>query len=330
MKHVFLSMIIPVYNVEIYLKQCFDSILNIEFQDYEIILVTGDSTDASNDICAEYQAVNDNITIIRQDGTGLSNARNNGLRHASGTYVMYLDSDDFIKSSALDRTLMKLQDLQPMIPDVLISDFYLVDHNDMIYSCRKQIEETEEIIRDYHYLSSFLSGRNNYWNVWRYVYRREFLMEYDLFYKENYKSEDVDYSTRVLLNAAKIVFFHNPYYCYRIRRNGSLVNAINLQNIENLMEVLEDNVKRVADSSGFLYKENIIRKLLQEYMFSMALLYDVKPEEKKTAAKAVRQRRYLLKYSRWGYVIYVLTGLTGIKMFAYILYLIRSVKRRER
>lgn len=329
MRRVFLSIIIPVYNVEVYLRQCFDSILEIKFKEYEMILVTSDSTDKSNEICAEYQSLHSHITVVRQDGKGLSNARNNGLRCAAGQYVMYVDSDDFVKSDALDKTLTKLRDSQPAEYDVLISDFYLVDNNDVIYLCRNQIEETEDMITDYHYLPKFLSGRHNYWNVWRYIYRREFLLSNHLFSKENYKSEDVDYSTRVILKAGSIVFYHNPYYCYRIRRTGSLVNVITLQNIENLMEILAENIERVVRNSGFPYKQNVIRPLLREYIFSMASLYDVKPEEREPACRAVEMQRKLLKYSKSGTFIFYLTGFVGIRRFACLLYIIRSKKRKK-
>ena len=98
------SVIVPVYNVEIYIKQCVDSILNQSFQDFEIILVDDASPDNSIALCQRLYGGNDKIKIVRHEkNLGLGPARNTGIKYARGKYVYFVDSDDFILPDALEK-----------------------------------------------------------------------------------------------------------------------------------------------------------------------------------------------------------------------------------
>ena len=99
MKKIKVSIIIPVYNVEKYLEECVNSILNQKIKNYEIILVDDGSTDSSGEICDKMSANNQEITVIHQKNQGLSEARNSGIKKATGEYLMFVDSDDFINEN---------------------------------------------------------------------------------------------------------------------------------------------------------------------------------------------------------------------------------------
>lgn len=326
-KKTFLSIIVPVYNVESYLSQCLDSILNCEFQSYEILLVIGQSTDQSNYICQNYKFRYPQISIISQSGKGLSNARNCGFEAANGIYIMYVDSDDYIDSCAFDRTIQLFYSFRNKIIDILISDFSLVNGKNEVYNQRKQIEDSPFIIEDNHYLKTFLSSKGNYWNVWRYIYRREFLLENKLVFKENYKSEDIDYSTKVLLKAQACCFYHNPYYCYRVRRSGSLVNVITMQNVDNLLDVLTNSIKEVSNSITFPYSEIIKNKLLEEYIYSFLLLNDIDKSHQKETYIKIHSQKTILKETTWGKLIYLIISILGIPSISFLLFYARKIRR---
>lgn len=91
----FVSFIIPVYNVEQYLRQCIDSILQQSYDNFEIILVDDGSTDSSSQLCDNYAIKDNRVKVFHKMNGGLSDARNFGLLHARGEYVIFLDSDDF-------------------------------------------------------------------------------------------------------------------------------------------------------------------------------------------------------------------------------------------
>ena len=326
-ENLFLSIIIPVYNVEKYLPQCLDSILNCFFQSYEIILVIGQSTDQSNNICQEYSYRYPQITVLNQSGKGLSNARNCGVKVAIGTYIMFVDSDDFIDSSAFDKTIRLFYNLKKRCFDILISDFSLVNTKNKIYDCRNQIKNTPFIIEDFKYLKSFLSSKGNYWNVWRYLYRRDFLLDNNITFKENYKSEDIDYSTKVLLNANTCCFYHNPYYCYRVRRNGSLVNVITMQNVDNLMEVLSDSIKEISINNSFPYSTIIKNKLLIEFLYSLLLINDIDKNKRSETHTKIYSHISILKSTTMGKFIYLIIFILGIPLVSSLLFIIRKIRR---
>lgn len=97
-----ISVIVPVYNVERYLRRCVDSILHQTYRNLEVLLVDDGSTDASGAICDEYAAQEECVTAVHQKNGGLSAARNTGLERAQGTYLCFVDSDDFLDSRMLE------------------------------------------------------------------------------------------------------------------------------------------------------------------------------------------------------------------------------------
>lgn len=324
----FLSIIIPVYNVESYLAQCLDSIISCTFSSYELILVIGDSSDQSNLICDDYACRYSQVSIRKQDGTGLSDARNCGVRIAQGEYIMFVDSDDYILTAAFDKTISAFFSMKNKAYDILVSDFSLVNGKNKIYSQRNQIRESEAIIEDCTYLKHFLMSKGNYWNVWRYIYRREFIMANQLIFKENYKSEDIDYSTKVLLASKQCCFYHNPYYCYRVRREGSLVNDIKMQNVDDLMDILDESIHNILKCPDFPYTSIIINKLLIEYLFSFLLIRDIAPGEAAATCQKIKSKMHLLKATPRGRFLHFVISILGIRFIAWLLYLLRASRRR--
>ena len=96
-----ISIIVPVYNAEQYLRRCIDSILNQSFTDFELILIDDGSKDKSSDICDEYAAKDSRIKVYHKENGGVSSARNLGLDNANGEWIAFVDSDDFIKEDYL-------------------------------------------------------------------------------------------------------------------------------------------------------------------------------------------------------------------------------------
>ena len=123
------SIIVPVYNVEQYLKDCIESILKQSFENYEILLIDDGSTDRSGLICDEYVSSDSKITAFHKENGGLSDARNYGIKRAQGEYLVFIDSDDYIEPDALDKFNKQLEELNN--PDVLITHIQkiLIDSN---------------------------------------------------------------------------------------------------------------------------------------------------------------------------------------------------------
>ena len=117
-QEVFLSIIVPVYNVEDYIHQCIDSVLVQTLKNYEIILIDDGSSDLSSQICDEYADVNRGVIVLHKENGGLSSARNAGISIAKGEYLFFLDSDDFIEGENTFEVIYQLA--IKYHPDVII------------------------------------------------------------------------------------------------------------------------------------------------------------------------------------------------------------------
>lgn len=318
-----LSIIVPVYQVEKYLKICIKSMLNCHGFSYEIILVVKPSCDKSeyiaNDIQKEYC---DRVRVVSQDGDGLSNARNVGLRYAIGDYVAFFDSDDYIDATAFSNLMKSLEVRMPV--DAVISDYCIVGNSNNI----SQVDtiEGEELIYDNGYLEVFLKKRRNYWNAWQYVLRRNFLLENKLLFLEGTYSEDIEFATGVILTAKRFAFYGKPYYYYRIGREGSLANKVTLKHVVDLMDMLSVSIRRIL-KADFLYNDILINKLSLQYILSFVMIYDVDPEDKnKSKEYIVKNKKMYLSMKYIGILKKTLLKF-GIAPLAYVLNIIRSVRR---
>ncbi len=318
-----LSIIVPVYQVEKYLKTCIKSMLNCHGFSYEIILVVKTSCDKSEYIANDIQREHcDRVRIVNQDGDGLSNARNVGLRYAIGDYVAFFDSDDYIDATAFSNLMKSLESRMPV--DVVISDYYIVGNSDNI----SQVDtiEGEELICDNGYLEVFLKKRRNFWNAWQYVLRRNFLLENKLLFLEGTYSEDIEFATGVILTAKRFAFYGKPYYYYRIGREGSLANKVTLKHVVDLMNMLSISIRRIL-KADFLYNDILINKLSLQYILSFVMIYDVDMEDKnKSKEYIVKNKKMYLSMKHIGILKRILLKV-GIAPSAYVLNIIRSVRR---
>ena len=318
-----LSIIVPVYQVEKYLKTCIKSMLDCRGFSYEIILVVKSSCDKSeyiaNDIQKEYS---DRVRVVSQDGDGLSNARNVGLRYSKGDYVAFFDSDDYIDAKAFSDLMKSLENRMPV--DTVISDYYIVGNSNNI--SRVDTIEGEELICDNGYLEVFLKKRRNYWNAWQYVLRRTFLLENKLFFLEGVYSEDIEFATGVILAAKKFAFYGKPYYYYRIGREGSLANKVTLKHVVDLMDMLSVSIRRIL-KADFLYNDILINKLSLQYILSFVMIYDVDLEDKnKSKEYIVKNKKMYLSMKHIGILKKIFLKI-GIAPSAYVLNIIRSTRR---
>ena len=318
-----LSIIVPVYQVEKYLKTCIKSMLDCRGFSYEIILVVKPSCDKSEYIANEIQReYSDRIRVVTQDGEGLSNARNVGLRYAVGDYVAFFDSDDYIDAKTFSNLMQSLESRMPV--DAVISDYYIVGNSDNI----SQVDtiEGEELICDNGYLELFLKKRRNYWNAWQYVLKRTFLLENKLFFLEGVYSEDIEFATGVILTAKKFAFYGKPYYYYRIGREGSLANKVTLKHVVDLMDMLGISMNRVSSSDVHL--KNVIRdKLSLQYILSFVMIFDVDDNERKKAVDIIESKKFLYKNDRNSLLKKMILKL-GVLNGARVLMSIRMIRRR--
>ena len=173
------SIIVPIYNAEQYLRRCVDSILNQEYTDYELLLVNDGSTDASGDICEEYGDQDPRVIVIQKENTGVSDSRNRALDRARGKYLQFLDSDDWITP---DATRLFVRAAEEYGCDMVISDFYRVVGERL--SPKGDIEEEGVLTREEFAAHMMENPADFYYGVlWNKLYRRDIVEEHKKFQK---------------------------------------------------------------------------------------------------------------------------------------------------
>ena len=325
-----LSIIIPVYNVEPYLERCLSTVLACDLTDCELILSLGKSRDKSSDICLKYAKQYSFVQTMEQNGTGLSNARNCAMEIAQGEYILFLDSDDYVDNACLDQLIGKLRN-KVIASDVVVTDFYRCDLRlGRTVPCF-QIGREAEVQKGMEFLPRMLRRRECFWNVWRYIYRRSFLEKCGIRFLENRLSEDVDFTTSVLLVGPEICFSHSPYYVYAVGRGQSLMDRPSLKRLTDTVFILERSITRLRES-GFPYAPQVAAQFQFEYILNLALAVEIDPKERTAALALYQNWRQTLAKSPDPVVRWVrrALGVTGVRTAGYGLRLLKLLRRRIR
>ena len=256
------SMIVPVYNAEDYIGRCLDSILNQEYTDFELILVDDGSADTSGAICDQYAARDPRIKVFHRENSGVSDTRNFALSKASGTYLQFLDSDDWITP---DATRLLVRAALEHQCDMVIADFYRVvgdrvSHKgdiqcDRVLSREEFAEYMMENPADYYYGV-----------LWNKLYRRDLVEQYHLRMDSHISwCEDFLFNLEYLLHAETYFALQTPIYYYVKRRGSLATQGLNLaQTVKMKLMVFEyysNFYKNIYDERDYE------RKLPQVYRF---------------------------------------------------------------
>lgn len=223
------SVVIPVYNVAPYLRQCLDSVLAQDTTaEFEVILVDDGSTDESGAICDEYAARDPRFQVIHQRNMGLPGARNSGLSAAKGQYILFLDSDDYWKSellSSLGASIEMGVDIAVFQQETFNSDGR-IQKNELPFLTKQPISGKK-------YLKNILQ-KNQVPVVasWQHLFRRAFLEENHLkFNQKQWFREDVEFYYRFIPLAETVMTVDRVLYCYRQARAGSLTATVSPEKI---------------------------------------------------------------------------------------------------
>lgn len=284
----FFSIIVPVYNVEEYLDECLESIINQTFSDYEIILIDDGSKDKSGLICDEYCKKYDFIKVIHKANGGLSSSRNKGVYESSGEYLLFIDSDDMLSDSeALKRVYDNIYSYNVILLgfDKLYFDNTMkkiVNYGEVI---NDDIDEKiENLVKESSYVSSACNKCIN----------RNFFIKNNLFFKEGILSEDVEWSIRLLICLDDFNIVDKPYYYYRQSRYGSISTTFSKKHGYDLTNSIEECYEMINnDNISKKRKNSILSFLSYQYMVLMAYFIEV---EDKGLKNRIKKLSVLLEY----------------------------------
>ena len=263
----FVSVIVPVYKAENFLPKCIDSILNQTYKDFELILVNDGSPDKSGKICDKYSEKDNRIIVIHKKNGGVSSARNIGIENATGKYICFVDSDDFLENNYLEE-LINTKENYSEVENIWCGFQTVTDYSK---------SNAKEVIAD---SSKFLSIYNNKdimllhekWldcSPWNKLYMQKIIIDYKIKFPEDmFLGEDLIFNLNYLENTnGKIIIINKPIYNYVRSGNVSLDNKY----YKNLLQIYQRINSKVKDC---LLKWNVYDAEIQKYYNMVYFSYE--------------------------------------------------------
>lgn len=212
-----ISIIIPVYNVETYVEQCLNSVLEQNFQNYEVILVNDGSTDGSLPICEKIAQKDARIKIFSIDNGGVSRARNYGIGCASGRWIMFLDSDDYLLEDALQLLVDHITDsVQEICANYITNKMEVLAEGKQIVDARDVIDAMNDPINNQSLPSCYQLQSSTLSAVWGKLFLSEIIKREKILFDEKLKlSEDMFFHVCYLKAIQKVLLINNPVVYYR-------------------------------------------------------------------------------------------------------------------
>ena len=246
-----ISVVVAVYNIEDYICECVDSIINQTIQPEEIILVDDGSTDRSSALCDEYAEKNTNIRVIHQKNAGLSAARNTGIEHAQGVWVYFVDGDDILAPDVIESFLAVLTAHEGDVEFIQGRMTWFVDGSNNFKPDEVYIpDEWTYFAKSQLVMARMLEKKGAFRMGIRGLYRRNFLIQNDLMFVPGLYSEDQEWTPRLFSLDVKMGSNENPGYLYREGRAGSIVTARKPEQVEVLFTLYQEWFDRFGNDSS--------------------------------------------------------------------------------
>lgn len=269
------SIIVPVYNVENYIKKCLDSIFDQSFKDYEVIVVNDGTKDNSMDIVKDYQ-----VKIITQKNQGLSAARNHGVEKAKGEYIIFLDSDDYWDKDLLlnlSKSLKNSPDVvRFQIREVFENKKESIDYNEKPFENKSGEEAFEEIVK-YHFIE----------NAWCYAIKREYYLKEKFEFKKGTIHEDYGLTPLIIMKAKTVNSISYIGYNY-LQREGSIMSS---KNYEKTVKKVSDMYNHYLFLISEINKTSLNSKTFKSYAANSIILKicDLEKKEYKEYKKKLKK-----------------------------------------
>ena len=241
------SVIVPIYNVEKYLEKCINSLLSQTLEDIQIILVNDGSKDNSGNIAKEYEKNNkDRVIYVEKENGGLSDARNYGLKYATGDFIAFLDSDDYIEKNAYEEMYNKVIEENA---DYVECDFIWEFPNKIRVDKQYPYKNKKEML-------SFVRVV-----AWNKLIKRQLITDNNLEFPKGLRYEDVEFTYKLIPFINKFAYVDKPFIHY-VQRKGSIANVQNERTAE-IFTVLDNVIE-------FYKKNNIYEKYRDELEYNYA------------------------------------------------------------
>jgi len=268
------SVVIPVYNVEKYIKDCITSVIGQSYNNLQIIIINDGSNDKSEDICNEFAKKDSRIIFIQKQNGGLSDARNVGINNANGEYIVFIDSDDYISPNFIE--IMLTESIKNQSDIVACSYYKTSEHGSSPVT--KNIEiikltNTEAVI---DVLSPKSICEVMTWNK---IYKTRLFKEYKITFPVGKIHEDNFTTFRLFYYANNVLFINLPLYYYRQRANSIMSQGFSERSI-NMIEAAE-YARQWLNGKGLDFQKDIEANYLSAVITYANLLVESKINDNK-------------------------------------------------
>lgn len=287
------SVIVPVYNVEKYLHQCLDSILNQTYRDIEVILVNDGSSDNSGLICDAYVRRDQRVKVIHKKNAGASDARNIGLKIAKGEFVIFIDSDDYWNDSEL---------LDRLCRQIGSYDF-------INFNCRYFYQKAEIFKFWDAYPEVVISDRNKKEKIIGLIshglfpispclklIRRQFLIENNILFLKGRSSEDIPWFLELVVKSRDFKFVNEYGYIYRKQVAESVSSSFSGKKYEDLFAIMKEEVKKIRQNPDVDLCDALLSFMAYEYCILMGMVNNFPVKVRKYQIRKLKEYNWLLQY----------------------------------
>lgn len=276
MKEELISVVVPIYNVEKYLRLCLDSLLMQTYTNFEVLMINDGSPDDSANICKEYLAKDRRFQYFEKENGGLSDARNYGIEHSKGEYITFVYSDDWLKETFLE-------DLYEAITrtgaDIALSTYIIYDDFQSVYNIPvigeyyERIWMSDEFIRE---LPQLEMKDNSYSTSWAKLFKKELFCT--IRFPKGKLIEDTRTNIKLFLESSRLVYINKCLYFYRIR-GGSIIQTITEKLLKDVLDTLIERLSLVTMKGLYsnIYKETLLESL--KYRSYQALISGLEDTE---------------------------------------------------
>ena len=244
-----LSIVMPMYGVELYIEKAIKSVINQDFQDWELLVVNDGSLDKSREIAVSLASTDNRIKVLDKVNGGLSDARNFGLNQCRGEYVHFFDSDDWIEQDFYSNLLNEVYEY-----DLIICG-YKVDNEIKSIERIGYKGELSDVVDNssYHFVSTYLNF------AWNKLFRRSFLVKNSLYYEKGlYRIEDAEFMMRFMNCAPKVKLVEYTGYHYMVRNTTTLSTVFDYEIIDHAarsVEIHSQTLKLISENNHLIMAE---------------------------------------------------------------------------
>lgn len=316
------SFILPIYNVEKYLSECVESILAQTYSDFEILLVDDGSPDNCPALCDEWAKKDSRIKALHKSNGGLSDARNYGLEHAQGDYVVFVDSDDFwVNKNCLQR-LMNVMDAHPECDFIGFNCSYYYSDTKTYNKWVAYDESLSKPTDKNTVLCSLVASGTFPMSACLKILKRKALLEINLNFIKGLLSEDIPWFIDLLEGAKKCMFINDYIYAYRQGVVGSISNSFSVRNFNSILRIIDNELQKLEGRTFNEKTKDYIKSFLAyELCICLGGLGQLDKSVRNEYYEKLKPYKWLLKFRQNPKVkkVSILNSLVGFRLTRFFL-----------